>query len=553
MKVFLYFSSLIIKYSKRYYIIYIILSPFSAIVQAGGIVSIFPLITVATNPDKIINNEYFQKFYFLNFNNSYDLIVQLSMLFLIFNSVGILLFFLNTVLGDYLASVTSVELKNEISSKILNSHITISSERSDLLNYIFYEIGKFQSSLNSILSFYANTVSLAVFCVSVIIIEPRLFYLLSLVIFFYLSLYFFNKKPLQKLSLAESENSVKITQIILQINLGLKDLLVLKVGKKLFYLLKKLQFINIIIEIRKKIMILYPRYAFEIILYTIAVLVIINFYENNFIQNNLGLLAVVAVFIWKSIPLFFNLFRSFSIINSNISSYKKLISFSIFKSKKKRNSVILKKFNKNIHLNNVEFSYDKNKIFKFNFKIKKGEKVFLHGKSGSGKTTLLNLITGLLEPNNGKIKIDNVSVSNKNLKTNIFGYVTQEVVLFPGTIFNNLKFGKKFNKKDLNQIRQISDICGFEKIVDKFSEIFSKEIEFNSPELSGGQRQRIAIARVLMLKPEILILDEATNALDKKSETEILNNIIKYNPKMTVIIVTHRSVNFKFDKKIMIK
>lgn len=551
MKVFLYFSSLILKYSKKYYILYIILSPFSALVQAGGIVSIFPLITVVTQPDKIQKNTYFKEFYFLDYSSTSELIIQLSVLFLIINILGILLFFSTTILGEFLASHTSVKLKNELSEKILNSDIGISSERSDLMNYIFYEIGKFQGALSSILSFYQNIVSLLVYLLTVSFFEPRLFMLLSALFAAYVFLYLISKKPLQNFSLKESENSVKITQLTLHINLGLKDLLVLKIGRKLHAMLQKFHLANVIIEIKKKLIILYPRYIFEILLYFVFVFIIVNYSDNNFIQNNLGIFALVAIFIWKSIPLLFNIFRSFSVINSNISSYKKLVNFSFFKKNiRKRKNIYLKNFLNEINFKNVEFNYNLQKKFKFNFKIKKNQKILLRGDSGSGKTTLLNLMTGLLSPKKGEVLIDNKVISNKNLKTYIFGYVTQEIILFNGTLAENLMFGRKLDKKFLKEIKKVFNICGLNNLVKNFDEIFEKKIEFNSPELSGGQRQRIAIARILMLKPKILILDEATNALDKKSETDILKKISKYYPNITIIVVTHRDVNFKFNRTI---
>ena len=249
----------------------------------------------------------------------------------------------------------------------------------------------------------------------------------------------------------------------------------------------------------------------------------------------------------------FNIFRSFSVINSNISSYKKLVNFSFFKKNtKKKKNIYLKNFLREINFKNVEFNYNSEKKFKFNFKIKKNQKILLCGESGSGKTTLLNLMTGLLSPTKGEVLIDNKIISKKNLKTHIFGYVTQEILLFSGTLADNLLFGRKLNKKLLVEVEKVFNICGLNNLVKNFDEIFEKKIEFNSPELSGGQRQRIAIARILMLKPKILILDEATNALDNKSENEILKKISKYFPNIAIIVVTHRDVNFNFNKKIYI-
>jgi len=553
MSVLKFFNNQILKYSKKYYFIHIILSPFSALIQAGGIISIFPLITVATNPELVQNNKYFQKYYFFEYASQHELIIQLSFIFLLLNTFGIVLFFSNTLLGEFISSHSSINLKSEITKKILLSNLSISSERSNLINYIFYEIAKYQNSLSSVLSLYQNIVSLFLYFITVSLIEPRLFFLLIIIIISYITLYFISKNPLKKYSLLESENSKKITQIFLNINLGLKDLLVLKIGKKIHKLLEKFQLINVKIELKKKVLILYPRYIFEIILYLIFVLIIVKYYLNDFIQNNLGLFAVVGIFIWKSIPLLFNIFRSFSVLNSNISSYKKLINFSIFKKNfKKRKSILIKNFYKEINFKKVNFSYNSEKKFYFNFKIKKEEKVLLQGKSGSGKTTLLNLLTGLLKPSSGYVSIDNIIISDKIIKTNIFGYVTQEFLIFPGTLIDNLISGRRLNKKLLVEVKKVFHVCGLNNLVKDFNGLFTRKIEFNSPELSGGQRQRLAIARILMLNPKILVLDEATNGIDENSENEILTNIFKYYPKITLIMVSHRNIKVNFNKKIKI-
>ena len=178
----------------------------------------------------------------------------------------------------------------------------------------------------------------------------------------------------------------------------------------------------------------------------------------------------------------------------------------------------------------------------------KGNKIHLIGPSGSGKSTFLNLLTGLLTFKSGEIIIDNRKLET-NYKTSIFGYVTQDVFLFQGTLAENIMMTKS-GKKDLKLLKKIFHVCELGNIVSNFDEIFKKEIEINSPELSGGQKQRIAIARVLYLGPKILILDEATSALDKSSELSLLNNIFNLFPNLTIILVNHRNIKIKFDKKL---
>ena len=197
---------------------------------------------------------------------------------------------------------------------------------------------------------------------------------------------------------------------------------------------------------------------------------------------------------------------------------------------------------------NLKFNYSEDLNFKFNCKIKKGNKIHLIGPSGSGKSTFLNLLTGLLTFKSGEIFIDNFKLG-ANYKTSIFGYVTQDVFLFQGSLAENITM-TKHGKINLKIFKKIFKICELENIVSNFDEIFNKTIEINSPELSGGQKQRIAIARVLYLAPKILILDEATSALDKASEIKLLNNIFKSFPNLTIILVNHRNLKIKFDKKL---
>ena len=147
--------------------------------------------------------------------------------------------------------------------------------------------------------------------------------------------------------------------------------------------------------------------------------------------------------------------------------------------------------------------------------------------------------------------IDNRKISKKNVKTNLFGYVTQDVFLFNGTIAQNISLKDK--NIDKEKLRKIFQICGINNLVNNFEEIFDKKLEINSPNVSGGQKQRIAIARVLYLEPEILILDEATNALDRKNEKEIIEKIQQYKKKLTLLVVTHRDINIKFNKVLLIK
>ena len=99
---------------------------------------------------------------------------------------------------------------------------------------------------------------------------------------------------------------------------------------------------------------------------------------------------------------------------------------------------------------------------------------------------------------------------------------------------------------------KIFEVCGLNNLVHSYKEIFTKKLELDSHDISGGQKQRISIARVLYSDPKILVFDEATNSLDTKSESDLFRKIFKFYPKQTIIVVTHRKIDIKFNKKLNI-
>ena len=114
-------------------------------------------------------------------------------------------------------------------------------------------------------------------------------------------------------------------------------------------------------------------------------------------------------------------------------------------------------------------------------------------------------------------------------------------------------FQKKLKEKDLSNLKKVFKVCGLSNIVGKIDNIFRYKLKLNAPEISGGQRQRIALARTLYRNPEILLLDESLNSLDrKKSEVEIFNNLMKYYPKLTLIATSHRPIKKLFNRTIKI-
>ncbi|EMP80766.1 ABC transporter transmembrane region [Leptospira santarosai str. CBC1531] len=203
----------------------------------------------------------------------------------------------------------------------------------------------------------------------------------------------------------------------------------------------------------------------------------------------------------------------------------------------------LKKMEKGLSFNNVTFAYPGAKtpaIREINLEIPKGETVALVGASGAGKSTLVDLVPRLIDPQEGRVLIDGIDIREldlSNLRKRI-GIVAQQVFLFNGTIRENICYGNQGVTE-----KQLCSACeqafAMEFIL-SFEDGFDTIVGERGVMLSGGQRQRIAIARALLLDPEILILDEATSALDTESERLVQQALESLYKNRTVIIIAHR-------------
>ena len=208
--------------------------------------------------------------------------------------------------------------------------------------------------------------------------------------------------------------------------------------------------------------------------------------------------------------------------------------------------------NGDIELKKLHFTFDnKDSIFSsINLFIGKGEHVMITGPSGSGKSTLLKLLMGYYKVDRGMLYIDNIDFNDykiKSIRKNI-SYISQNEIIFNDTLLNNLKFYCNDNDDVINMTR----LMEFNEILDSNLGL-NMMIEENGFNLSGGQRQRIVLARTLLRKSEILLIDEGLSQIDVALERKILKNIFDLYKDKTVIIISHRLENLDlYDRLISI-
>ena len=203
-----------------------------------------------------------------------------------------------------------------------------------------------------------------------------------------------------------------------------------------------------------------------------------------------------------------------------------------------------------IEFKNIGFSYDEKSILQnFNLKIEKGEKIALVGESGIGKSTTASLLKRALLPTNGEILINNIPLNKITFKTYLerLGIVDQSDYIINGSLIDNITLVKEnCTEEELNFAIEKSYVY---EIFDKFPQEENTIIGEGGVHVSSGQRQKIAMARLFLKNPDLILLDEATNALDIINEKSILKNIKEEYSDRIVIAITHRlSILEDFDK-----
>ena len=296
-----------------------------------------------------------------------------------------------------------------------------------------------------------------------------------------------------------------------------------------------------------------PRSIVEISVVILISLIIIFLTLNN--TSFTEIVLTLSMFILgasKLMPGTSNLVSNFSTITYNINATK-IFNNSYFKFLKNKKISIdsLKEFKFNqIKFSNVSFKYPNKKnliLNNINLSFKNDDKIGIIGETGSGKTTLINILTGLLEPIKGTIKIDKSNFYDQiNKWQNIVSYVPQNFLTLDENLKQNITLGTaRLNNKRINKIIQILDL---KKIMKRFRK--EGAIGERGAKLSGGQNQRVGIARALYRNSKVLIFDESLNSIDVNLRDKIISKIFKLYEKKLIILVSHQKDSLKKFSKI---
>jgi ABC-type multidrug transport system fused ATPase/permease subunit len=289
-----------------------------------------------------------------------------------------------------------------------------------------------------------------------------------------------------------------------------------------------------------------PRLLFEVLaVFGVTMLVSILVISNRPITEILPVLALFTVGTFRILPAVTRTIESVQQIrfaSAMVDQAKQLMSL-VPEIRHARSSGRQLRFD-SLHINELRFIYGGDSSFRLgpaDLRIERGEYVGLVGESGSGKSTIVDLISGLLDSENGGIFVNGqVMREIKQEWQSVIGYVPQTIFLIDDSIRKNVAFGIRDRDIDDARVTEALDAAQLSDFVSTLSAGVDTQVGERGVRLSGGQRQRIGIARALYHRPEVLLLDEATAALDMETERGVMDAIHRLKGSVTVIIVAHR-------------
>ncbi len=519
--------------------------------------SFLPLIGSLIDDNYISN--FFERLGFegidINFNQ------MLLILFFLFLIKNIYLIFFNIIQTAFI-NIVSLRIMNTIYSYYLKQsyefHI---NKNSALLIRNITESGVVDSILLRVLTLI-NDVIIVLGLITLLILAQPLFttntiLFISFIIFLY---NFLTKKKIKVWGQTRFDTNYYLTKNLYEGITAFKEIILNNSSESFIKQNYKIKKRLLDINFRFKIIEFLPKYIVELLGILIVIFLIYFLIQsNNSPKDIIPILALYTASAFKIIPSLlkiFSSFQNFNYLNPSLDAISAQLNDNndLIKKRAKANKDLKKiKFLEKIEIKNLSFKYPEKKLLikDLNFSINKNSFIGIKGDSGSGKSTLLNIISGLIKPIRGGIFVDGIDIfENLEEWQRKLGYVSQSVFLIDASIKKNIAFGLDENEIDYNKLNLAIKNSG---LVDYIQSLKDKEntiVGERGVRISGGQKQRIGLARALYFSPEILILDEATNSLDKETEKNILDTLLEMKNQITLIIVSHEDKPLEITDKI---
>jgi ABC-type multidrug transport system fused ATPase/permease subunit len=548
---------------KRDIKVVLFLSILSSISESISIAMLIPFVSFFVNPDNYMFNNLFNFFFnFLNITNPKNIFALVSFSFIFIVLLSGFIRVKHIKYSNLLSENITSDFRIRIFQFLINQDFKYYFKHgsNELMSSLSQKTGAFTSKVLASINIINSILISSSIGVILIINEP--FYT-PLIIFSILSFFYIIFK-IKTATILEKGQSININQNfminIFQNTIGyLPEVIIYNLRN--FFLLtlsnvsRKIAVSGAIV----KTIALSPRIYLETFVITFVVLVVyFSDLSERSVEANISYLAILAFGAQKCLPLINGLYNhsiNFKAATPIVNNFLDILEEGNVNKIEHSECAVLK-FEKSIKLKNLSFKYNENLpniLNKLSFDIAKGEKVAIKGQTGSGKSTLAHIISGLVNPSEGHIYIDETLIDLENLKNwqkNI-SIVPQIVFLNDATVLENIAIGIDVNSIDLKKAKNSARLAYIDTFIESLPNKYEEKVGERGVRLSGGQRQRIGIARALYRNAKLIILDEPTNALDPKKESLVMNSITKLNKDITLIMISHSNTSLKYFDKII--
>ena len=531
----------------------------NALVQIFGIASVAPLLAAITSPESVDSIPMLDRVTSLHdFDSHKDLSIFLGFLILaiMFSGNAIIL------LTNYLSLRYANNRECSIGSKLLKTYLYqpyvffLDRNSSELLRNVYNEVAYIASNIISrFLNLLTYSISAFGIIVFIFIINPKITLILSVTLGgAYALTYLFVKKPLYGFG----KRNVELTETKLRaVNDSIRVIKDIRMQALEPMFIDRFQ-----IAAREyargrtlsDLAGIMPKYIIEV--FAIAALVFVIIFLISSHEDTSEILPILGIYAFagfRLMPAMQQIFLAVSKIQFSSHSLKlvanevKVYQDIAYENEAAAMDVVT--FEKSFALESVSFSYGEEKpvVKDVNLKISKGEKIGIVGKSGEGKSTIIDVLVGLTTPASGDLLVDGAKVSSREAIKgwrHKIAYTSQNACLLDDTIDMNISLEENANHRDQKKLDIAKKIAHIDFQQD------DKSVGENGQRLSGGQRQRVGLARALYQDKPILVLDEATSAMDSDGEANILSELTKLDK--TIIYITHRVETLKFCDKICV-
>tara|TARA_B100001063_G_C16758690_1_gene554686 strand:+ start:294 stop:2120 length:1827 start_codon:yes stop_codon:yes gene_type:complete len=527
-----------------------------ALVEIAGLASIVPFMAILSDPDIIENNSKLN----MVFQASKDFGVKNEKQFLFFSGLVVFMLLVFSLLikafATYLQIKFSSNARFNLERRLFSSYFSqpyvwfLNRHSADLGKNILSEVGVvIKGGVKAMINLISRSVVAIAVLSLLLVVNTKLTLIVGITLSLtYLIIFTFSRKILKHIgnerfkanrwrftTLSEAFGAVKEIKLS-----GFEKNYIDRFSEPANKLAKYEAFYGVLTQL--------PRFAIEAVAF--GGMLLITLYLMAISNNFVNIIPTIALYTfagYRLMPMLQGIFDSINTlrftrpsINALFHDLKKLQISDL------SNDKDILQLKKEINLDNISFAYPNSSqlnLKNINLKIPAGTNIGIVGITGSGKSTLIDIILGLLEPKNGNLEIDGKIINNhnRNLWQKSIGYVPQQIFLFDDTIASNIAFGldpENINQNSVERAAKIANIHDF--IVNELPLKYQTLIGERGVRLSGGQRQRLGIARAIYNDPKVLVLDEATNALDIHTEHLVIEEIKKLRKNRTMILITHR-------------